>query len=160
MDEELNVDLNDTKEPAQPDTEFVEAETKKCRFCGRLLHSGFDFCTYCGKSQKDIPAIRPIPEREAPKRAPEIKAAPKNGSVLFSVFAMIAFSVAFFFLVIAFIDLGAAGASTSSSAFGGFFQTEDNSELIRSAMYAVSYLLTSLIFTVTGFFLLILKKLK
>ena len=170
MDEELKhgptengeketVNDNVKSEPSYEE-EVFEAETKKCKFCGRDLNVGFDFCTYCGKSQKDIPVVKPAAEQF--KTKPSAKPVRKkfDSPVLFA-FAMASFAIAAVCLVIALINFATTGAPAGGEDFfGGFFSGEDNSELIKTLIGIITHLLISVIFTITGFFLMLLRKIK
>ena len=161
MDEELKVDNPEEENDFSPEAGFTGPETNKCKFCGRELSVGFDFCTYCGKSQKDVPAIKPEPEKIPEKTIPVKKAHRKFDSPVLFAFATVFFVLAALTFIIALINLSQVGAVKSgNNPFGGLFSSDDNSELIKSMINITANLLTSILFTVTGFFLMILRKLK
>lgn len=143
--------------------EISEVETSYCRFCKRELNPDFDFCTFCGKSQREIPAVIPTPvepEREIPKAIPPKKKKKRISNILFMVFSLTSFAVAFILLISGIFAAITAKGPASQDVFGSLFGSSDNSHILYAILNSVTCLLASLIFTVTGAFFEIIRRMK
>ncbi len=138
--------------------ETYREEKQLCRYCGREMNTDFEFCIYCGKSQKDtvLPAVKTVAEK---KKAPVVKPKKKNAfSVVFLVISLIFFSLSFVFFLMGVLSWAGAGAITTGSVFGNMFGSVDVSSYILCLINIVAAFFSSLIFMFAGFVMLFLRK--
>ena len=142
--------------------ESYKEERRLCRYCQRELNTNFDFCIYCGKSQKDtgVPALKQEPEKK--KTASVVKPKKKRNAVSA---VLISFSVFSFFLALIFFingllswaGLGAVSAS-AGGVFGNVFGGNDVSSYIVCLINTFSSFFVTIIFMLAGMTLLFARK--
>ncbi len=139
--------------------ETYQEEKHLCRYCGREMNTDFEFCIYCGKSQKEtvLPAVKTPQEKK--KTAPVVKAKKKNAlSVALLVLSIVFFSLSLVFFLMGVLSWAGAGALTTESVFGNMFGSVDVSSYILCMINVVASFFSSLIFMFAGLIMLILKK--
>jgi len=143
--------------------EISEVEPSLCRFCKREINPAFDFCTYCGKSQLDIPAVIPHKEEaenEIPKAAPKKAKKKKTSKIVFLILSIVCFAIAFIMFLTGNLAILSAQSPASKDVFGSLFGSSDNSQILLAILNSVTALLSSLIFTVLGTFFEIIRRMK
>jgi len=156
MTENENI-LNGEITEEEPQVHFEEKRI--CKYCGRELNAGFDFCTYCGKSQLEetLPAK---PVKDKANTPPVIKAKKKNPlKIVLLVLSLVSFGIAAFFFVAGSIAWGSLGALNSSgNVFGNLFGSTDVSVFIIVLANIVASYLSALFFMLAGIVLLMFRK--
>ena len=131
--------------------ETYQEEKQLCRYCGREMNTNFEFCIYCGKSQKEtvLPAVKAPQEKK--NKARVVKAKKKKAlSVALLVVSIVFFSLSFVFFLMGVLSWAGAGSLTTGSVFGNMFGNVDVSSYILCLINVVASFFSSLIFMLAG----------
>lgn len=138
----------------ESETEEIE-EKQKCKYCGRELSTGFDFCIYCGKNLvHDYDAYLKKAGFGVKSDENVIKA--KKNLDLYKIYtaaALVFFGFAALFFLLGLIGSGSIDDKAYGNAFGGY-----GGAGVNEFLKVISDYFCTLIFMFAGYILLRIRK--